>query len=172
MVILWASSGDPEWLCWPIGGEVDIYEAYGPHLNSSIAGTLHYAYQCYNDASNPNTNSGTYKNPPNFTDWNVIGATWNASTITWYVNDPSNVFWSMSAQEYPSWGEVYMPQTPMYVILNTAICPYGWAGKECGSPGPDPATWTPIYHRIDYFRYYTWQPDSEEVTTDVQPAQP
>jgi beta-glucanase (GH16 family) len=140
----------PAPLCWPIGGELDIMEMVGSVRNNSITGTYHWGWDCGQDSWDKNF--GLYPNtsvpgvmPMNFSAaYHTFGLEWNASAISWYVDNTT--YYTRQPPQEATWGESYLPFTPVYFILNTAISFWG-----CQQP-PSPQSWFTVYHYIDWIR--------------------
>jgi beta-glucanase (GH16 family) len=76
-------------------------------------------------------------------DFHVFSITWNTTTITWAVDD---VEYYSQTNGQPA--GLYVPQWPMYFILNTAIQP------ASGNKGPGTVGTYPARHVIDWARIY------------------
>lgn len=112
--------------------EIDIMEFLG-HERNVVYGTMHY---CSYDGKRRNTSATWRGNCDYTTDFHVYALEWEPDSIRWYLDDQlihSNV--------------VGIPQTPHYLILNTAVGG-SWPGN------PDSTTIFPQYHDIDYVRVY------------------
>ena len=152
------STSHPPNVCWPVGGEIDIMEGFThnrPGADAGGGGTLnsiylsyHWATECGKDLWD--RNNGWYPaRSDNATriDWTALHTftvEWDDAQIIWYVDgvqahrrttgDPASLF---------------VPQWPMYLILNTALTP--WADPELDSG-------LPLLYAID--RVTLCQPDT------------
>lgn len=135
----WLLPDDNE--CWPVGGEIDIMEnTRMPLVGDVIFGSYRWGTSCSN---NKQVLPGAAYPPlgapaVNWTDYHVFGVEWNATALSFYVDD--------TLYETKTSTQVNLPTAPMYFILNTAVAWY-WP------PGPD-ATY-PATHVIDWVR--VWQ---------------
>jgi len=134
-----------------VGGEIDIMEQVTGYKQNSVFGTYHWAEStpCHVDQWDhynglyPNTTGG--QPPMRFdTDFHVFSLTWNATTLSWYVD--GNLYVSRHTQQ--PW-HLFVPSMPFYFILNTAIS--FWSG---GQQPPTPWSSGPVQHVIDYVRFY------------------
>lgn len=104
-----------------VGGELDIMEMVGGLHNSSVMGTYHWSEsQCYVDdwdkrnANFPPLNSST---SIDFSaDYHVFSATWTPYQLEWFVD--GNLYYHRDVAQ--PWS-LFIPNTPMYLILNTAL---------------------------------------------------
>jgi beta-glucanase (GH16 family) len=167
-----------------VGGELDIMEMVGGLHNSSVMGTYHWSEsQCYHDdwdklnANYPALNSSTFIDFS--ADYHVFSATWTPYAIQWFVDGVQ--YYERTVGE--PWN-LFIPNTPMYMILNTAlswcvpppwwesclrpswarvcshtlslsVCP-GCRGRRWSGPQPPfpNPAIYPVYHYIDYVRFY------------------
>lgn len=167
----WWVLPNPEALCWPIGTEVDILEAVNgfdyQHRNASlpvsIFQTLHYGFQCYNDASYnrfsapfPNCSDATAPVIDFSADFHVFGVELNDTSIRWYVDDATTFVQTPPPQSDPSftWGSSpYVPFSEMFAILNVAVADWG-----CVQPVPPEGWAQPAQMLVDWVRVYQWVP--------------
>ncbi len=112
----------PPNVCWPVGGEIDILESWGASYNNTARGTLHFAEACGKDLrAGPN---GGWPPPgqPEIDysqDYHVFAVEWDASCIKWFMDE--HMYWQRYQGDEPAPHGARIPQTPFYVILNTAI---------------------------------------------------
>lgn len=161
----------PEFLCWPLGGEIDIFEWVGDFdhqqgnasLPPAIFSTYHYGYQCYQDASY-NSYSVTYPNISDHTagiidysaDYHIFGIEINDTSMRWYVDNTTTYTLTPISQEDPSfkWGSSpYPPVSSLFGILNVAVANWG-----CPQP-PNMNNWVePAYMYVDWVKVYQFVP--------------
>ncbi len=113
---------------WP--PEIDIMEMLG-HKPRTVFGSVHWGtfpanrYYCQ-----------AYKGPDFSKDFHVFAVEWTPESIKWFVD--GNKFSEVKK---------HVPDTPFYIILNTAVGGM-WPGN------PDETTIFPQFHDIDYVRVY------------------
>lgn len=139
----------PPNICWPAGGEIDILESYGGMDNNSACGTFHWGTECGKDLrQGPNGRyPDTAHGQPQIDfslDFHLFSVEWDQDCIQWQVD--GNTYWQRWTNDQPAPHDAKIPQTPFYVILNTAIS--WWAN----GPPLDPLM--PVYHYIDSVRVY------------------
>ena len=130
----------PQFLCWPTGGEVDIFEFGGNGLEDEIFGSYHWGNACSKDKF-PIPGKG-YRPPGSAVDWqtgwHVYALEWTPDALEFYVDD--ELYFTR-----PRGPVAALPQAPMYMILNQAV------GGVLGPPssGSYPATlqveWVRVY---------------------------
>ena len=74
-----------------------------------------------------------------WTAWHVFAVEWNASAMTFFVDDV--------AYETKTPAEAVFPSAPQYVILNTAIAWYFMPGDEAVYPATT---------RVDWVKVWSW----------------
>eukprot|EP00729_Bicosta_minor_P007975 gene7975-24287_t len=132
-------------ICWPKGGEIDIMEAYRPTPSGkgSVLMTYHWASTCGNDQWDKLF--GKFPDTINTTvvDWadeyHTFGIEWRNDTIDWFVD--GLLKYSRIAGSPSS---LFIPSEPFYMILNTAMQPWGNASVDTGLPTEhliDRVTW-------------------------------
>ena len=144
------STSKPPNVCWPVGGEIDIMEAYSHKRPGdrprSDAGTLNSIYMSYHWAKECGKDLWAARNgwyPPRndsttLVDWSAyhtFGVEWSPNEIVWYVDGKPR--YSRRAGDPAS---LFVPQWPMYMIINTAL--NRWA-----DPALDKGL--PVYYRVD-----------------------
>jgi beta-glucanase (GH16 family) len=131
--------------CWPLGGEVDVFEFTAmPLASGSVFGSYRWGTAC---GSNRQPLPGAAYPPlgapaVDFTAYHVYAVTWNASAITFFVD--GNAYETVTA------AAAVLPTSAMYVILNTAVAWYWPPSAE--DPG------YPTTTAFDYVRVYEWAP--------------
>jgi beta-glucanase (GH16 family) len=134
-------------LCWPVGGEIDVFEytALGPMIpqgGSNIFGSYRWGKECGTDRQP--LPGAAYPGPARAkVDWeqefHVMAAAWGPDNITFYVDG--------ELYEVVGSTDADLPPAPMYVILNTAVAWY-WP------PGPDAVY--PAVTVWDWVRVFEW----------------
>jgi|EP01047_Picozoa_sp_COSAG01_P054152 beta-glucanase (GH16 family) len=162
------------WNCWPVGGEIDIMEMTGGVYNNTVLGTFHWGANCSagqpppppGDAEctcgcgcdlhklsklggqfecvHPDGDPWRCQRAHDFsTSLHVFAVEWEPTAIRWFVD--GKLFWTRTlGVDHVS----YIPQQPLYIILNTAIQPELW-NKGAGTEGSFPAV-----HVVDYVRVW------------------
>ena len=127
---------------WPACGEQDIMEHINDPSPDWVEGSIH----------GPNLNDG--KKYPNLgqsflaSDWHVYGMIWSPNTVSYYVDQPSNVYATFNKADYT--GSAVWPfetNSGEFIILNLAV-----GGNWPGSP--DGTTPFPSEMLVDYVRIY------------------
>lgn len=157
--------------CWPMGGELDVMEWVAGFDNqaggkgpSAVFQSYHWGYSCYQDASGnaaskpfPNSSDPAAPVIDFSSDWHVVGAEINDTSIRWYVDNATN--WVLTPPVQGSanytWGSSsYLPDAPLKMILNLAVA--GW-----GCPQPTPlAGWAePARYQVDWVKAWQFRPD-------------
>jgi beta-glucanase (GH16 family) len=65
--------------------------------------------------------------------FHTFSVEWNASSITWSVDGVA--YWQRAPAAdaaHAQWNAEYLPYSPMYLILNTAVGAESWSGCRCG----------------------------------------
>jgi hypothetical protein len=136
--------------CWPTGGEIDILEAFGGQDDESIKATYHWGTQCYSDdwwadgAKQGRAARQDFCGPGGFFSdaFHNFTLFWNASALTWAIDGRPYV--SRVAGEPAS---LFIPQWPLWMILNTAIDSYH---------GQPPHDGYPVYMLVDRVSVWAW----------------
>ena len=127
----WPNAWPAHWLmpesdiCWPMGGEIDIMEAYRPtpSKQGSMIMTYHWASECGKDLYDgknelfPNASNTTVVDWSN--EYHTFGVEWSKNRIEWYVD---GVLKHYRTTGQPS--NLFIPTLPFYMILNTAMEPW------------------------------------------------
>ena len=122
-------------ICWPMGGEIDIMEAYRPTPSGqgSMIMTYHWADKCGQDLFHggnqlfPNASNTTVVDWSN--EFHTFGVEWSENAIEWYVD---GVLKHVRRSGSPA--SLFVPSLPFYMILNTAMEPWGDADLDHGLP--------------------------------------
>jgi len=132
--------------------------------------TYHFGYGCGDDAYSYVNNSADYPSRAWSPDWPIIdysadfhvfGAEINDTAIAFYVDNSTNVFFTLTLPALclsdPGfvWGKsAYMPFKPLYGILNVAVTPNA------------NTTWWEVNHNtttlVDWVRWFEFMPGVEE----------
>jgi beta-glucanase (GH16 family) len=145
----WPSAWPAHWLmpddssiCWPVGGEIDIMEAYRPTPSGqgSVLMTYHWASTCNQDQWDrkfgkfPNTSNETVIDW--FHEYHTFGVEWKTDTIEWYID---GVIKYVRTKDQPK--GLFIPDTPFYMILNTAMEPWSNDDMMRGLPSEHIIDW-------------------------------
>lgn len=139
----------PPNVCWPVGGEIDIMEAFHPRGHrsdpdwTSVYLTYHWAKECNVDEWD--RKSGKW--PPlddnttriSWGEWHSFAVEWSQQEIVWMI-DGTPRYRRVAGQ--PS--SLFIPQDPFYMILNTAVQHWADAPRDRGLPAD---------HLIDRVRF-------------------
>lgn len=137
---IWMLGEDKAHVGWPACGEIDIMEHVG-FDPAVIHASMHTT-----SSHGATVNTGTTKLPTYDTGYHVYGANWTPEKIEFYIDSPSNVFYTYnpSVKDAATWPY----DKPFYIILNLAIGG-DWGGKE----GIDDSIF-PCSMQVDYVRVY------------------
>lgn len=138
---LWMLGANFGTVGWPQSGEIDIMEMIGgAGREKTVHGTLHwdnsgtYACTCGDDGYSLST--GIFAD-----EFHVFSIVWNASTITWYVDNIQFHQIDITPAEMSEF------DAPFFFIFNIAV-----GGNWPGSP--DATTIFPQYLIVDYIRVF------------------
>jgi beta-glucanase (GH16 family) len=153
----------PEELCWPTGGEIDIFEFGGNVFEDDIFGSYHYGNVCGKDLypvpgkgyHPPSKNEHHHKNKTNYKnehhmnnnknnvdwqmEWHVYSVIWTTEALTFYVDDVL----------YFTRQNVTLPPTGMYVILNQAVGGVLSAPKGGTYPSELQVEWVRVFEHVN-----------------------
>jgi hypothetical protein len=135
---------------WPVAGEVDILEDWSPQVYNGAGdagenSTIH-TYLTGGDGLSDRYlfPSGEAVN----TAFHRYGIIWSPDQIQFYVDDPSNPFFTTTPASLPS-GDVWPFNQPIFILLNEAIGgTLGGSTANLTNPGP---------MTVDYVRWYKAQ---------------
>ena len=146
----WALGNNINTVNWPTSGEIDFMENVPPLGAGTIQSTIHggnSASSCYcgeNGLGKPYPFPGG----ASVTGFHTYGGIWSANMIQFYVDDPTNIFFVVTASDIPS-TQQWDFNHPFFLLLNLAVGGTGsWPGPPDGST-PNPAVMT-----VDYVRWY------------------
>ena len=145
------STSRPPNVCWPVGGEIDIMEAYRPananagdgdgkNEEEDVVMTYHWADACGHDLWTGQ--QGRFARPG--ADWSDAFHTYAVEwlpgeKITWFVDALPRYEVRKGTPE-----GLTVPEDPFYMILNTALQSWADAGLDTGFPmthAIDRVTW-------------------------------
>jgi beta-glucanase (GH16 family) len=139
-------------LCWPTGGEIDVFEFVGNPLADEIFGSYHWGTACSKDQF-PIPGKG-FRPKHSAMDWqtkyHVYAIEWNATALDYYVDN--ELYFTRTA----TGDHLSLPATEMYIIINQGVGvlpPTGGAYPKDG-----------VVLEVDYVRVYTAVEEEEEAT--------
>lgn len=154
----WALGNNISTVGWPASGEMDFMEnvpASGGLGPSTISSTIHGGLafnNCYcggNGLGKHYSFPGNDPNGPDVTTFHTYGAIWSSNMVQFYVDDPTNIFHVVTANDIPS-TYAWDFDHPFFLLLNLAVGGTGsWPGV------PDNSTPNPALMVVDYVRWYT-----------------
>ncbi|MBN2615276.1 MAG: glycoside hydrolase family 16 protein [Bacteroidales bacterium] len=139
----WMLGSDIGQVGWPACGELDIMENVG-YDPTWVQGSIH------TPSSYGNTvNNGRIQVTDCDSAYHIYGMTWTPSKIKFWVDDPSNAYYTYSpaVKDASNWPF----NKPCFIILNLAI-----GGNWGGAQGVDDSVFPQTY-KIDYVRVYSYQ---------------
>lgn len=149
----------PRRACWPLGGEIDIMQSFGRGRGGpgARAGTVESGYhfapkgECGVDGLARQQFPAELGERADFhTDFHVYAVEWDKESLTYFVD-------GVVTMELSSFHVPIIPRWPFYLILNTAVSPFGLPeALECDYD---------LYHYVDYVRVYRRQ--VKEVHSEV-----
>jgi beta-glucanase (GH16 family) len=153
----WALGNNINSVGWPTCGEMDFMEnvpssgGLGP---TAIRSTIHggnSSSSCYCGANGIGAPYTFPSNDPSGTDvtsFHAYGAIWSPNMVQFYVDNPTNIFFVVTASDIPS-TQQWDFNHPFFLLLNLAVGGTGsWPGPP-NSSTPNPAVMT-----VDYVRWY------------------
>lgn len=130
-------------VCWPMGGEIDVFEYTGNPAVNDVFGSYRWGDSCGSDkqplpgAAYP----GLSRKPIDWSaDFHTFAAMWNETAITFFVDG--------YAYETKTSADVNIPNISHYVILNAAVAWY---------LPPSAQAVYPATTYFDWVRVYQWQ---------------
>jgi len=150
----WLMGDTVSQVSWPKCGEIDIMENLG-RQPSRAYGTLHAAgYAGAGHGKTFDLPGGRALSE----DFHIFGMIWQPKKIQFYVDSPSNIYATFTADQLAAGEEWPFDTGKFYLLLNTAV------GGSWGGP-PDATTKTPAEMLIDYVRVYqTSEQKSEQAS--------
>lgn len=138
----------PRRACWPLGGEIDIASAYGRGRGGpgARAGVVESGYHFAPKGECGVDGSAKSQFPPEVgarmdfhSDFHVYAVEWDKNALRYFVD-------GVQTSELTSFHVPIIPRWPFYLILNTAVSPYGLPDAlDCDYD---------MYHYVDYVRVY------------------
>jgi beta-glucanase (GH16 family) len=127
---------------WPRSGEIDIMEVLG-HEPEIVYGTVHGPGYSGGDSI-----GASLRNPePLADDYHLFAMEWFEDEIKWYLDDQH--YHTVTPDDLGS--RKWAFDQPFFLLLNLAVGG-NWPGY------PDETTTFPQELRVDYVRWYEWQP--------------
>lgn len=134
-------------VCWPTGGEVDVFEYTANPLVNEVFGSYRWGTSCGDDKQ-PLPGAGYPPLGQPAIDWSadyhVFAVAFNASQMTFFVDGVAYE----TKTNGPGPGQVIFPFGEMYIILNTAIAWYF---------PPSADTPFPCTTSFDFVRAFAWE---------------
>lgn len=134
-------------VCWPTGGEVDIFEFLGTPIQDRTWGSYHWARpgECGKDRApipGAGYTPGMVGHEDWQTGWHVYAVEWFEDRFDYYVDDVK--YFTVNGSK------VNMPSSPMYLIFDQAV------DAELFPPGTGPSEYGEgVELQIEYVRVYT-----------------
>lgn len=136
----WALGNDYPSVKWPACGEQDIMEHIDAPVPDWIAGSIH--------GTNLDGSQKTFATAgQTFAGWHVYGMKWSKGSVSYYLDDPSNVYVTYNTSN-TSGNWPFDSNGGSYLILNLAVGG-NWPGA------PDGTATFPSEMLVDYVRIYT-----------------
>jgi beta-glucanase (GH16 family) len=129
---------------WAASGEIDVMENRGSDP-TTVQGTIFYGGEWPNQQSS--TQTRTFPNGGQTTDFHTYLLEWSTNSIRWYVDGQlykTQTSWWSSGAAYPAPFD-----QPFYIILNLAV------GGDYGG-NPNMSTVFPGEMQVDYVRVYDY----------------
>jgi beta-glucanase (GH16 family) len=146
----WALGNNINSVNWPTSGEIDFMENVPPLGPGTIQSTIHGGNSASNCYCGENGLGKPYSFPggANVTSFHTYGGIWSPNMIQFYVDDPTNIFFVVTASDIPS-TQQWDFNHPFFLLLNLAVGGTGsWPGP------PDSSTPNPAVMTVDYVRWY------------------
>ena len=132
---------------YPLGGEIDIFESYGPNRNAEQAVHSHWTL----DLKHPDKpNNKFVKHDININRWHVYGLVWTPDKLVFTIDGKVTGVYAKSDNPYDLANLQWPFDRPFYIILNQSLRKVGtdWGGD------PDPNyvyetlfDWVRVYQR-------------------------
>jgi beta-glucanase (GH16 family) len=135
---------------WPVGGEIDVCEAFSGFQGNAVFGTYHYGskpgvddWDHYNQIY-PNATAG--QAPIDFSlDFHTFSATWSPDVLVWIIDDVQ--YEVRRPGDSPT---LFIPSWPLYSVMNVAL-------GDWGTPGRAAPSWTAEQVMMYVDSYTVWQ---------------
>ena len=139
----------PKRACWPLGGQIDIMRSFGRGLGGpgTRPGTVESGYhfapksECGAEGFARTAYPHLMEHPIDFSaGFHTFAVEWHKETLSFFVD-------GHRVQHLSRFNVPIIPRWPFYLILNTAVSPFGMpaALTECDDD---------MFHYIDYVRVY------------------
>ena len=139
----------PKRACWPLGGQIDIMRSFGRGLGGpgTRSGTVESGYhfapkaECGAEGFARTAYPHLMEPPIDFSaGFHTFAVEWHKETLTFFVD-------GRRVQHLSRFNVPIIPRWPFYLILNTAVSPFGMpaALTECDDD---------MFHYVDYVRVY------------------
>ena len=158
--------GSQAGVSWPTVGESDIMENWPATSTIPGPGATGNRSTIHTQLTAGNGKGGSFSFPAGQqvdTAFHIYGQIWSANMIQYYIDDPTQPFFVVTASDLPA-GDPWpfsSSQNPFFLIMNMAV------GGTLGAP-TDSATGSQLPMLVDYVRHYT--PSQVPAPQLVQPA--
>jgi beta-glucanase (GH16 family) len=132
--------------CWPMGGEIDVFEYTANPFDNQVFGSYRWGTQCGND--NQILPGAGY--PPLgapvidwSADYHVFSVVWNETSLTFLVDG--------NAYETKTSSQVILPTSSQYLILDAAVAWYFMPGNDAVYPA---------LTYVDWVKAWQWVPEN------------
>lgn len=151
----------PKQACWPLGGQIDIMQSYGRGLGGpgTRPGTVETGYhfapkgECGAEGYSRSAYPPVLERQIDFSvAFHTYAVEWSKESLTFFVD-------GRPVHQLSRFNVPIIPRWPFYLILNTAVSPFGMPaalGEDCAED---------MFHFVDYVRVY--KRASAVVTQDV-----
>jgi beta-glucanase (GH16 family) len=147
---IWALGNNIGTVGWPNCGESDIMENWSPQVNNG-AGTTGENSTVHTTKTGGIGVGRRFTFPSGEatdTAFHIYGQLWAQNQIQYFVDDPSNPFFTVTPNSLPA-GDNWAFNQPIFTLLNVALGgTLGGSTANLTNPGP---------MQVDYVRYYTPQ---------------
>ena len=128
---------------WPAGGELDVMEHIDAQSPDWVAGSIHGTG--FDGSTDYYLTSGD-----SVAEWHTYGMIWQKGSVSFYVDNPANIYATYSASSYTASGQRWPFDNGQsaFMLLNLAVGG-SWPGN------PDSTTVFPAEMLVDYVRIYT-----------------
>lgn len=129
----------------PLGGEIDIFESFGPNKNAEQTVHTHWTVDLKH---HDKPNNKFVKKDFNIRRWHVYGLVWTPERLVFTIDGKVSGVYDKSNNKVVLANKQWPFDHPFYIILNQSLRPYGtdWGGN------PDPNY---IYEtQFDWVRVY------------------
>ena len=140
----------PKHACWPLGGQIDIMQSYGRGLGGpgTRPGTVETGYhfapkgECGAEGYSRSAYPPMLERQIDFSvAFHTYAVEWSKESLTFFVD-------GRPVHQLSRFNVPIIPRWPFYLILNTAVSPFGMPaalGEDCAED---------MFHFVDYVRVY------------------